>query len=78
MKELTLYIHSKDGCAGESEHYKPLFPECEAIGDAIKHWRLFSLSPEQEGGIRPGRVIITEYGVIWRRGFFLPLLMMGY
>ena len=22
MKELVLYIHGKDGCAGESEHYK--------------------------------------------------------
>ena len=29
MKELVLYIHGKGGCAGESEHYKPLFPECE-------------------------------------------------
>ena len=29
MKELVLYIHGKDGCAGESEHYKPLFPECK-------------------------------------------------
>jgi alpha-beta hydrolase superfamily lysophospholipase len=27
-----LYIHGKDGCAGESEHYKPLFPECEVVG----------------------------------------------
>ena len=32
MKELVLYIHGKDGCAGESEHYKPLFPECEVVG----------------------------------------------
>ena len=32
MKELVLYIHGKDGCAGESEHYKPLFPECVVIG----------------------------------------------
>ena len=32
MKELVLYIHGKGGCAGESEHYKPLFPECEVIG----------------------------------------------
>ena len=32
MKELILYIHGKGGCAGESEHYKPLFPECEVIG----------------------------------------------
>ena len=32
MKELILYIHGKGGCAGESEHYKLLFPECEVIG----------------------------------------------
>ncbi|MCR5685346.1 MAG: alpha/beta hydrolase [Lachnospiraceae bacterium] len=29
---MVLYIHGKDGSAGESEHYKPLFPECEVIG----------------------------------------------
>ena len=32
MKELILYIHGKGGSAGESEHYKPLFPECEVTG----------------------------------------------
>ena len=32
MKKLVLYIHGKDGCAGESEHYKPLFPECVVVG----------------------------------------------
>ena len=32
MKKLVLYTHGKGGCAGESEHYKPLFPECEVIG----------------------------------------------
>ena len=32
MKELILYIHGKGGCAGESEHYKPLFPECDVVG----------------------------------------------
>ena len=32
MKELVLYIHGKGGCAGESEHYKPLFPDCEVVG----------------------------------------------
>ena len=32
MKELVLYIHGKGSCAGESEHYKPLFPECEVVG----------------------------------------------
>ena len=32
MKELVLYIHGKGGNAGESEHYKPLFPKCEVVG----------------------------------------------
>ena len=32
MKELVVYIHGKGGCAGESEHYKPLFPDCEVVG----------------------------------------------
>ena len=27
-----LYIHGKGGNAAESEHYKPLFPDCEEIG----------------------------------------------
>ena len=32
MKELVLYIHGKGGCAGESKHYKPLFPNHEVSG----------------------------------------------
>ena len=28
----VLYIHGKDGSPSESEHYKPLFPDCEVIG----------------------------------------------
>lgn len=32
MNEVVLYIHGKGGSAGKSEHYKPLFPECEVIG----------------------------------------------
>ena len=27
-----IYIHGKGGSAAESEHYKPLFPDCEVIG----------------------------------------------
>ena len=27
-----IYIHGKGGSAEESEHYKPLFPDCEVIG----------------------------------------------
>ena len=32
MKKLVLYIHGMGGCAGESEHYKPLFPDHEVMG----------------------------------------------
>lgn len=30
--DAVLYIHGKEGSAAESEHYKPLFPNCEVIG----------------------------------------------
>lgn len=29
---LVLYIHGKGGTAGEAEHYKSLFPDCDAAG----------------------------------------------
>ena len=32
MKDAVLYIHGKDGSAAESEHYRPLFPDCEVFG----------------------------------------------
>lgn len=32
MKNAVLYIHGKNGSAFESEHYKPLFPDCDVIG----------------------------------------------
>lgn len=32
VKDLVLYIHGKGGSASESEHYGPLFPDCEVFG----------------------------------------------
>lgn len=32
MKSVMLYIHGKGGSAAESEHYRPLFPDCEVFG----------------------------------------------
>ena len=32
MKEIRIYVHGKGGSAEEADHYKPLFPNCEAIG----------------------------------------------
>ena len=31
-KTAVIYIHGKGGNAGEAEHYKKFFPECEALG----------------------------------------------
>ena len=36
MKDLILYIHGKDGRAGESGHYSPLFPGCDVFGLAYQ------------------------------------------
>ena len=41
MKNTVIYIHGKGGSAAESEHYKPLFPDCDVIGPDYKtftHW----------------------------------------
>ena len=32
MKNAVLYIHGKNGSVFESEHYKPLFTDCDVIG----------------------------------------------
>ena len=32
MNTAVIYIHGKGGNAAESEHYKPLFPDCDVIG----------------------------------------------
>lgn len=32
MNEPVLYIHGRGGSAAESEHYQPLFPNCEVVG----------------------------------------------
>lgn len=31
-KTIVLYLHGKGGSAAESEHYRPLFPNCEVVG----------------------------------------------
>lgn len=32
MKDVILYVHGKGGSAAESEHYAPLFPDCDVVG----------------------------------------------
>ena len=29
---IVVYIHGKGGSAGEAEHYRPLFPDCDVVG----------------------------------------------
>ncbi|MGN1451538.1 MAG: alpha/beta hydrolase [Eubacteriales bacterium] len=31
-RPLVLYVHGKGGSAAESEHYRPLFPDCSVVG----------------------------------------------
>lgn len=60
MKKGIIYIHGKGGNAGEAEHYKTLFPECDVIGfdyksdtpwDAKKEFIQFFDSFSKEHGI---------------------------
>ena len=37
--DAVLYVHGKGGSAGESGHYKPLFPDCAVFG---LDWRTFT------------------------------------
>ncbi len=40
-----LYVHGKGGSAAESEHYRPLFPDCEVVGLDYK-----TFTPWETGG----------------------------
>ena len=31
MKEIVIYVHGKGGSAAEAGHYRPLFPDAEAV-----------------------------------------------
>ena len=45
-KTAVLYIHGKGGSAGESEHYWPLFPNCEVIGLDYRTFTPWVAGPE--------------------------------
>ncbi|MCI7019262.1 MAG: alpha/beta hydrolase [Clostridiales bacterium] len=32
MRRFVIYVHGKSGCAEESKHYQPLFPDSDVIG----------------------------------------------
>lgn len=57
MKDLMLYIHGMNGSAGESEHYRPLFPNCEIIGLDYKTFTPWETGKEIRDAVeslRPG------------------------
>jgi hypothetical protein len=45
-KTAVLYIHGKGGSAGESEHYAPLFPDCEVAGLDYRTFTPWETGPE--------------------------------
>ena len=45
-KNAVLYIHGKGGSAGESEHYRPLFPGCEVVGLDYRTFTPWETGPE--------------------------------
>lgn len=46
MKKGIIYIHGKGGNAGEANHYKKLFPECDIIGFDYKSDTLWDAKEE--------------------------------
>ena len=57
LKGAVLYIHGKDGCAAECEHYRPLFPDCEVFGldyQAFTPWETGAEIREEAEKLRAG------------------------
>lgn len=57
MEDLVLYIHGMGGNPAESEHYRPLFPDCEVIGLDYKTftpWETGKEIREAVEKLRPG------------------------
>ena len=52
MKTAILYIHGKGGNAAESEHYKPLFPECDVLGLDYKTFTPWETGKEIHSAIK--------------------------
>ena len=61
MKKLVLYLHGKGGSAGESEHYKPLFPDCEILGLDYRGATPWEAGPEIRAAVERCK---TEYDSI--------------
>ena len=57
MKDLVLYIHGKGGSPVESEHYAPLFPDCDVVGldyQTCTPWETGKEICETVEGLSPG------------------------
>ena len=61
MKKAILYIHGKGGSASESEHYKPLFPDCDVIGLDYKTFTPWETGKEIYAAVEK---LTTEYDSI--------------
>ena len=46
MKNAVLYVHGNGGAAAESEHYAPLFPDCDVLGLDYKTFTPWETGPE--------------------------------
>lgn len=75
MRKAVLYIHGKGGNAGEAEHYRPLFPDCDVIGldyQAQTPWEAKEEFPELFRGLCRGydsvRVIANSIGAFFTMG----------
>ena len=58
MKNTVIYIHGKGGSAAESEHYKPLFPDCDVIGPDYKTFTPWETGKEIHVAVKK---LKTEY-----------------
>ncbi|MBP5450102.1 MAG: alpha/beta hydrolase [Spirochaetales bacterium] len=60
-RNIVLYIHGKGGNAAESEHYKPLFADCEVIGLDYKSFTPWETGQEIRAAVEK---LHKQYGKI--------------
>ena len=56
--DAVLYIHGKDGSASESEHYMPLFPDCEVTGLDYQTFTPWETGREIQNAVKE---LLTKY-----------------
>ena len=65
-KQTVLYLHGKGGSAAESEHYKPLFPDCDVIGldyHAASPWETGEEIREAVEALRGGDITLIANSI---------------